>query len=79
MEKYRRHRPEESEFEENKPRALWKFATTAISEEVHDRNCRWTWEHFRTRRNDRHRYVDLFKQKELANKSEVSAPIVFID
>ncbi|KAL5518944.1 VPS13 [Sanghuangporus vaninii] len=68
--KYRRYRPDESEFEQDKPKALWQFALTAIHEEVHDKNSRWTWDHFRTRRDDRHRYVELFKQKELANKSE---------
>lgn len=69
--KYRRYRPDDSEFESNKPRALWKFATTSIREEVHDKNRRWTWDHFRERRDDRHRYVELFKQKDLLNKSEV--------
>ncbi|EJD03959.1 vacuolar protein sorting-associated protein vps13 [Fomitiporia mediterranea MF3/22] len=68
--KYRKYRPDESEFEANKSKALWKFATVAIREEVHDKHVRWTWEHFRTRRDERHRYVDLFKQKELENKSE---------
>ncbi|KAH8120322.1 vacuolar protein sorting-associated protein vps13 [Phellopilus nigrolimitatus] len=69
--KYRKYRPDDAEFAENKPAALWKFATTAIRDEIHDKNQRWTWEHFRMRRDDRHRYVDLFKEKELANKNEM--------
>ncbi|KAI5124698.1 hypothetical protein M0805_004304 [Coniferiporia weirii] len=67
--KYRKYRPDESEFK-HKPKAFWKFATTAIREEIHDKNRRWTWSHFQQRRNDRHRYVNLFKEKELAGRSE---------
>ena len=66
--KYRRYRPDPAEFKENKPKALWKFAITSIREEIHDKHYRWTWEHFRIRRDQRHQYVDLFKKKETNNQ-----------
>ncbi|OSD03423.1 vacuolar protein sorting-associated protein 13 [Trametes coccinea BRFM310] len=62
---YQKYRPPAEEFENNRPRALLKFATTAIMDEVRDRRRRWTWEYFAERRDDRHRYVDLFKRKQL--------------
>ncbi|KAI0669883.1 vacuolar protein sorting-associated protein 13 [Trametes maxima] len=62
---YQKYRPSAEELEKSRPRALLKFATTAILEEVRDRRRRWTWEYFAERRDDRHRYVDLFKRKHL--------------
>lgn len=60
---YRKYRPDESEFQQSRPKALLKFAGRVILEEVHDKNIRWTWEYFRERRDDRRRYVELFKFK----------------
>lgn len=62
---YQKYRPAAEEFEKSRPKALLKFATTAILDEVRDRKRRWTWEYFAERRDDRHRYVDLFKRKHL--------------
>ncbi|KAK7694663.1 hypothetical protein QCA50_001851 [Cerrena zonata] len=62
---YQKYRPLQKELDENKPRALLRFATTAILEEVRDRKKKWTWTYFAERRDDRHRYVDLFKQKQM--------------
>ncbi|KAI0361599.1 vacuolar protein sorting-associated protein 13 [Trametes cingulata] len=62
---YQKYRPAAEEFEKNRPKALLKFATTAILDEVRERRRRWTWEYFAERRDDRHRYVDLFKRKHL--------------
>lgn len=59
--KYRR--PEE--FKENRPRALLTFAGTAILDSVRERRRRWTWAFFAERRDDRRRYVELFKGKQL--------------
>jgi vacuolar protein sorting-associated protein 13A/C len=33
--------------------------------DIHDRNRRWTWEHFAERRDDRKAYVELFKKQML--------------
>ncbi len=68
---YRKLRPPEPEFEENKSRALLNFAFTAIRKEVHERHHQWSWDHFRERRNDRREYVKLFK---LFSTSTLPAP-----
>jgi len=45
------------------PRAWLKFAGNAVLSKIHERNRRWTWDYFRERRDDRVRYVELFKKK----------------
>ena len=58
---YRKFQPAEIEQKENKAKSLWKFATKAILNEVHEKNRKWTWAYFAERRDDRMEYVTLFK------------------
>ncbi|KYK54262.1 vacuolar protein sorting-associated protein vps13 [Drechmeria coniospora] len=45
------------------PRAWFRFAANAVLGQIHDRNRKWSWGYFRERRDDRNRYIDLFKKK----------------
>ncbi|KAI0145262.1 vacuolar protein sorting-associated protein 13 [Xylariaceae sp. FL1272] len=45
------------------PRAWLKFAGDAVLSKIHERNRRWTWDYFRERRDDRLRYIEIFKKK----------------
>ncbi|KAI1733917.1 hypothetical protein F4680DRAFT_368242 [Xylaria scruposa] len=45
------------------PRAWLNFAGNAVLSKIHERNRRWTWDYFRERRDDRLRYIELFKKK----------------
>ncbi|KAI9761476.1 MAG: hypothetical protein M4579_000986 [Chaenotheca gracillima] len=45
------------------PRAWLKFAGDAVLSRIHDRNRRWSWDYFKERRDDRKRYIELFKKK----------------
>lgn len=56
----------ETDGDKRKERAklLLRFAMDAIHSEVHDRRRRWTWEFLRERRDDRKRYVELYKRRE---------------
>lgn len=45
------------------PRAWLKFAGDAVLSKIHERNRRWSWEYFKERRDDRIRYIELFKKK----------------
>jgi vacuolar protein sorting-associated protein 13A/C len=45
------------------PRAWFKFAGNAILSKIHERNRRWSWDYFKERRDDRIRYIELFKKK----------------
>lgn len=60
---YRRLRPSDEQIAKNKARAMLKFAGQAILDQVHDRRKRWTWKHFEERRDDRKRYVGLYRKK----------------
>lgn len=45
------------------PRAWLKFAGNAILGKIHERNRKWSWDYFKERRDDRVRYIELFKKK----------------
>ena len=61
---YRSFRPLAQELEDNRPRAMLRFAGRAILNEVHEKHKVWSWDYFRQRRDDRKQYVTLFKEKE---------------
>ncbi|KAH7104413.1 vacuolar protein sorting-associated protein vps13 [Auriculariales sp. MPI-PUGE-AT-0066] len=50
----------------NRPRALLLFAGRAILAEIHDKNKRWSWAWFAQRRDERCKYVDLFKKSKVS-------------
>ena len=58
---YKKDQPEKNPKED--PRAWLRFAGNAVLGKVHDRNRRWTWDFFRERRDNRLRYIELFKKK----------------
>ncbi|KAF8254179.1 hypothetical protein K440DRAFT_652243 [Wilcoxina mikolae CBS 423.85] len=45
------------------PRAWLKFATDAVLSQIHERNRKWSWAYFAERRDDRKRYIELFKKQ----------------
>ncbi|KAI0483961.1 vacuolar protein sorting-associated protein 13 [Xylariaceae sp. FL0804] len=59
---YKRLQPKGATPKED-PRAWLKFAGDAVLGKIHERNRRWTWDYFRERRDDRRRYIDIFKKK----------------
>lgn len=46
---------------EENPRAWFKFAGNVILREIHEKNRQWSWEYFKERRDDRKRYIELYK------------------
>ncbi|KZT30580.1 vacuolar protein sorting-associated protein 13 [Neolentinus lepideus HHB14362 ss-1] len=62
---YRKVRPSEEDLRQNRARALFRFAGNAILSGIQERNRKWTWSYFAERRDDRKRYVELFKQKSI--------------
>ncbi|CAM1500416.1 Fc.00g095780.m01.CDS01 [Cosmosporella sp. VM-42] len=59
---YKKYQPKGVKPEED-PRAWFKFAGDAVLSKIHDRNKRWSWDYFRERRDDRKRYIELFKKR----------------
>jgi vacuolar protein sorting-associated protein 13A/C len=62
---YKKLRPKDASPKEN-PKAWFRFAGNAVLGKIHDRNRRWTWGYFRERRDNRVRYIELFKKKKQA-------------
>ncbi|KAI1770524.1 vacuolar protein sorting-associated protein 13 [Hypoxylon cercidicola] len=50
------------------PLAWLKFAGNAVLSKIHERNRRWSWDYFRERRDDRRRYIELFKKKKASQQ-----------
>lgn len=50
------------------PRAWLQFAGKAVLDKIHDKNKRWSWGYFKERRDDRIKYIDLFKKKKKEEK-----------
>lgn len=59
---YKKYQPKGVTPKEN-PRAWLKFATDAVLSQIHERNRQWSWDYFRERRDDRKRYIELFKKQ----------------
>ncbi|KAI9806146.1 MAG: hypothetical protein M1833_004553 [Piccolia ochrophora] len=45
------------------PRAWLRFAGDAVLRKIHERNRQWSWDYMRERRDDRIKYIELFKKK----------------
>ncbi|KIM32678.1 hypothetical protein M408DRAFT_326439 [Serendipita vermifera MAFF 305830] len=60
---YRKIRPSDDEIAKGKAKAMWKFAKEAVLGQVHEKHRQWSWAHFAERRDDRRRYVTLYKQR----------------
>ncbi|KAI6162193.1 vacuolar protein sorting-associated protein 13 [Pisolithus thermaeus] len=60
---YRKYRPRDEEIAGNRGRAYLKFAIDAILNEVRERRWKWSWAYFSERRDDRNKYVELFKRR----------------
>ena len=52
--------------QQSRPKALLQFAGRAILAEIHDKNKRWSWAWFAQRRDERRKYVDLFKKSKVS-------------
>ncbi len=63
---YKKFQPKKSPTED--PRAWLKFGVEAVHNKIHERNRLWTWDFMRERRDDRLRYIELFKKKKQEQK-----------
>jgi len=71
---YKRYQPKSSPKED--PAGWLRFAGKAVLDKIHDRNRKWSWDFFKERRDDRLRYIELFKKKkrdEMLDPTETEA------
>lgn len=59
--KFRKLRPK-CTVEENS-REWFQYAARSVLDEIHDKHYRWSWDHFRKRRDQRKAYIALWKKK----------------
>jgi hypothetical protein len=57
---------------------MLRFAGQMILREVHEKNYKWTWKHFAKRRDDRKRYVELFKKRESDKNKTLTGEVSLI-
>lgn len=62
--------PEKGKSVKSNPKEFFKFAGNAILSEIHERNYKWTWDHFKKRRDQRLRYIELY----VAEKMKTATP-----
>jgi vacuolar protein sorting-associated protein 13A/C len=63
---YKKFQPKSSPSED--PQAWLRFAGQSVLDKIHERNRQWSWEYFKERRDDRIRYIELFKKKKKEEK-----------
>ena len=64
-------RPDPMEFQINRPRALWKYATATVRELIGVRT--FSWSYFKRRRDHRKRYIELLIRLNYADLDEEEA------
>ena len=50
------------------PKAWLLFAFNAVHQKIHERNRKWSWDYMRERRDDRLKYIEIFKKKSKEEK-----------
>ncbi|KTW25717.1 hypothetical protein T552_03329 [Pneumocystis carinii B80] len=65
QQKYHRFRPtgDASKSVKNNPKLWLQFAANSILHEIHEKNFKWSWSYFKKRRDQRLKYLDLFRKK----------------
>lgn len=58
---YKKYRPAKSPKED--PRAWLRFAAEAVLRNIHERNRTWSWDYMKERKEQRDKYIDLYKKK----------------
>ncbi|KAI7898920.1 uncharacterized protein BX663DRAFT_555462 [Cokeromyces recurvatus] len=58
--KYLKFHPSKEKTPRSHPREYFQFAAKAIISEIHERNYKWSWDHFRTRRDQRLQYIECY-------------------
>jgi vacuolar protein sorting-associated protein 13A/C len=69
QEHYVKLRPPRDVTPKSDPQAWIRYAGNAVLSEIHDKHYRWTWDHFRQRRDDRKAYIPLYVASRLGKAS----------
>lgn len=67
--KFRKLRPKSTV--QDDPKEWFRYAAKSVLDEIHEKNYRWSWDHFRKRRDQRKAYVSLWREKLLKSALSV--------
>ena len=67
---YKKLQPDKTPKED--PKAWLQFAFKAVLKKIQERNRQWTWGYIRDRRDDRVRYIKLFKEKKKDERMSIT-------
>ncbi|KAI9287283.1 vacuolar protein sorting-associated protein vps13 [Umbelopsis sp. AD052] len=62
---YHQFRPPKEHTPKSHPKEWFQYAAMAVKSEIHETHYRWSWEHFKERRDDRIHYLDCYVANEL--------------
>lgn len=65
-----RFHPDKGKSAKSHPKEFLQFAGKAILSEIHEKNYKWTWDHFKTRRDQRLKYIECY----VADKMKTATP-----
>lgn len=73
--KYLKFHPEKTKTAKTHPAEYFRFAGQAVLSEIHERKYKWSWDHFRTRRDQRLKYIECHVAHKLneATPEQISA------
>ncbi|KAG1472650.1 hypothetical protein G6F56_001412 [Rhizopus delemar] len=71
--KYLKFHPAADQTVQKNPRVFFQFAAQAVLSEIHERNYKWSWDHFRKRRDQRVSYVECYMASQLKKATEKQA------
>lgn len=61
--KFKKYRPAKGVTPKSDPKAWFKYAATVVLNEIHEKNYKWSWDYFKTRRDQRKAYMKYFRLK----------------
>lgn len=73
--KFRKYRPKVSVEED--PKEWFRYTAKSILGEIHEKNYRWSWDYFKKRRDQRKKYISLWKNKILKNNLSALDETIF--
>jgi vacuolar protein sorting-associated protein 13A/C len=65
-----KYHPGKGKTAKSHPYEFFQFAGKAILSEIHEKNYKWTWDHFRKRRDQRLQYIECY----MADKTKKATP-----
>ncbi|KAI8376296.1 uncharacterized protein BYT42DRAFT_594245 [Radiomyces spectabilis] len=68
--KYLKLHPPKEMTPKTNPREYFQFAAKAVLSEIHERNYKWSWDHFRKRRDQRLTYIDCYVARKLQKSTQ---------